>query len=137
MENFSAQQVDQLIVIQRDGCSVSGAAVDDARQSASATQAAARTRALFYALCSLEFDLHYRLLIEGGRPRPDGPLNSSRTQPRSRILFHEQRTDRFFVTDAQHGVSKQRRDRDLTNVWTGLGVLAQRDGVGHDQFVQI
>src|SRR5690606_30857677 len=68
VEGFLAQQVIQLVVVERDRLGVLVAAVDDARQLASATQAAARTSALLHALGGLEFDAHCSTPVVEGDP---------------------------------------------------------------------
>jgi hypothetical protein len=49
----------------------------------------------------------------------------------------EQRAHRVFVEDAQDGFRQQRRDRQLPDLGARLRVLAQRDGIGDRQLVQV
>ena len=81
VENFLLQQVVQLVVVERDRLGVLGAAVDDARQLAGTTLAAARTRTLSVTLGGPELNLHG--VAPGDvslRPRPDE--NGKNPQPR-------------------------------------------------------
>src|SRR5450432_4169230 len=69
---------------------------------------------------------------ERGRAR----RGDARADRRNRLLG-EQRADRFLVGNARHRFGQQLRARQDPDALAGAGLFRQRDGIGHDDLVEL